>query len=334
MGAYIAQRVLQLVGVLLVVATLVFVVFRLVPGDLAEMRLGEYIDPATLTAVRHTLGLDRPLAVQYASWLADAVRGNLGLSALNGQPVAALVLEKFPATLELAVLGMILSLVVSVPAAVITAFRRNSWLDQAARGAAIVGYCVPRYWLAVLLILVLAVRVRWLPPAGFVPLSEDPLGNLRYAALPALSLAVTLAAVQMRFLRSSLLDVVGQDYIRTAHAKGLADRAIVLRHALRNALITFVTVIGLQFADLLGGLVVVEQIFSWPGVGWLTIQSITQRDYAVVQGTVLLIATAFVLVNLIVDVLYAYLDPRIRTGQGSATRSLDCVGGVAARGGL
>ncbi|HLJ58843.1 MAG TPA: ABC transporter permease [bacterium] len=319
MGAYIAQRVLQLVGVLLVVATLVFVVFRLVPGDLAEMRLGEYIDPATLTAVRHTLGLDRPLAVQYASWLADAVRGNLGLSALNGQPVAALVLEKFPATLELAVLGMILSLVVSVPAAVITAFRRNSWLDQAARGAAIVGYCVPRYWLAVLLILVLAVRVRWLPPAGFVPLSEDPLGNLRYAALPALSLAVTLAAVQMRFLRSSLLDVVGQDYIRTAHAKGLADRAIVLRHALRNALITFVTVIGLQFADLLGGLVVVEQIFSWPGVGWLTIQSITQRDYAVVQGTVLLIATAFVLVNLIVDVLYAYLDPRIRTGQGSAT---------------
>lgn len=317
MGAYIAQRVLQLVGVLLVVATLVFVVFHLVPGDLAEMRLGEYVDPATLAAVRHTLGLDRPLVVQYVSWLADAARGNLGLSALNRQPVAALVLEKFPATLELAALGMLLSLVVSVPAAVITAFKRNSWLDQAARGAAIVGYCVPRYWLAVLLILVLAVRVRWLPPAGFVPLSEDPVGNLRYAALPVLSLAVTLAAVQMRFLRSSLLDVVGQDYIRTAHAKGLADRAVVLRHALRNALITFVTVIGLQFADLLGGLVVVEQIFSWPGVGWLTIQSITQRDYTVVQGTVLLIATAFVLVNLIVDVLYAYLDPRIRTGHGS-----------------
>jgi len=300
-----------LVWVLLVVATVVFFVFHLVPGDLAEMRLGDQADLATLTALRHTLGLDRPLAVQYGWWLEAALRGDLGRSAINGQPVVSLVLEKFPATLELAVLGTAGSLLVSVPIAVLAALRQNSWVDQVARVLAIAGYCLPRYWLAVLLILTFAVRMRWLPPAGFAPFTQMPLANLQYAALPVLSLAVTLAAVQMRFLRSSLLDAVQQDYIRTASAKGLRYRTVVFHHALRNALVTFVTVVGLQFADLLGGLVVVEQIFSWPGVGWLMIESITERDYVVVQGAVLLIATGFVLVNLVVDVLYAAIDPRV-----------------------
>jgi peptide/nickel transport system permease protein len=311
MSRYILWRMSQLVWVLLVVATVVFFVFHLVPGDLAEMRLGDQADLATLTALRHTLGLDRPLAVQYGWWLEAALRGDLGRSAINGQPVVSLVLEKFPATLELAVLGTAGSLLVSVPIAVLAALRQNSWVDQVARVLAIAGYCLPRYWLAVLLILTFAVRMRWLPPAGFAPFTQMPLANLQYAALPVLSLAVTLAAVQMRFLRSSLLDAVQQDYIRTASAKGLRYRTVVFHHALRNALVTFVTVVGLQFADLLGGLVVVEQIFSWPGVGWLMIESITERDYVVVQGAVLLIATGFVLVNLVVDVLYAAIDPRV-----------------------
>jgi peptide/nickel transport system permease protein len=312
MSTYVLQRVVQLVPVLLVITTLVFFIFHVIPGDEATARLGMSADPAAAASLRHELGLDRPIYVQYLEWLGKAARGDLGTSYINGQSVFSLVLEKFPATLELAALGVLLSLLVSVPVGTIAALRRGSWIDQVSRLIALVGYCVPRYWLAILLILGLAVRVQWFPPAGFVPFTKDPVDNLRHAALPVLALAATLTAVQMRFLRSSLLDVIGQDYVRTAHAKGLASRIVVTRHALANALIPFVTVVGVQFAQLLGGLVVVEQIFAWPGVGWLEIQAITQRDIPVVEGTVLLIATGFVLVNLLVDLAYAYLDPRIR----------------------
>lgn len=312
MTAYITRRLLQLLPVLFVVSAIVFFVFRIIPGDAAVTRLGESADPESVARLRREMGLDKPLYVQYLVWLGRAVRADLGESAINRQGVFALVIEKFPATLELAALGIALSLLLSVPAGILSALRRGSWLDHLTRLGALVGFCVPRYWLAVLLILMLAVQWRWFPPAGHIPLSEQPLANLRFAALPALSVALTLAAVQMRFLRSSLLDIIAQDYIRTAHAKGLAHRVVVLHHALKNALIPFVTVVGLEFGNLLGGLVVVEQIFSWPGVGWLMVQSIIHRDYAVVQGAVLLIATGFVTVNLLVDVAYAALDPRIR----------------------
>jgi peptide/nickel transport system permease protein len=311
LGAYLAQRVVQLVPVLLVISTLVFFIFHVIPGDEATARLGTTATPERIASLRHELGLDRPVYVQYVDWLGKAVRGDLGKSYINEQPVSSLVLEKFPATLELAFLGVLLSLLISVPVGTIAALRRGTWIDQIARIVALVGFCVPRYWLAILLILGLAVRVQWFPPAGYVPFTVDPIDNLRHAALPVLALAATLAAVQMRFLRSSLLDVIVQDYVRTAYAKGLMHRVVVIRHALANALIPFVTVVGLQFAQLLGGLVVVEQIFSWPGIGWLMVQSITQRDVAVVQGAVLLIATGFVLINLLVDLAYAYLDPRI-----------------------
>jgi len=310
-GTYLAQRIVQLVPVLLVISTLVFFIFHVIPGDEATARLGTTATPERIASLRHELGLDRPVYVQYVDWLGKAVRGDLGKSYINEQPVFSLVLEKFPATLELAFLGVLLSLLISVPIGTIAALRRGTWVDQIARIVAMVGYCVPRYWLAILLILGLAVRVQWFPPAGFVPFSQDPIDNLRHAALPVIALAATLAAVQMRFLRSSLLDVIAQDYVRTAYAKGLVHRVVVVRHALANALIPFITVVGLQFAQLLGGLVVVEQIFSWPGIGWLMVQSITQRDVAVVQGAVLLIATGFVLINLLVDLAYAYLDPRI-----------------------
>jgi peptide/nickel transport system permease protein len=313
-SAYILRRVVQLLPVLLFISVIVFFVFRIVPGDTAVVRLGNNADPETVAALRKTLGLDRPLYVQYARWLGNALRGDLGESYINKQSVRSLVLEKFPATLELALLGVLLSLVISVPVGILAALRRGTWVDQLSRVAALLGFCMPRYWLAILLILLLAVERRWFPPAGYVPFTQDPADNLRHAALPVLALTLTLAAVQMRFLRSSLLDVIGQDYVRTAYAKGLRHRTVVLRHALKNALIPFVTVVGLEFGQLLGGLVVVEQIFSWPGVGWLMVQSITQRDYAVVQGAVLLVATGFVTINLLVDIGYAYLDPRIRRG--------------------
>lgn len=314
MTAYVVRRVLQLIPVLLLVSAIVFFVFRIIPGDAAVMQLGVDADPAQVKVLRTELGLDKPLYVQYVLWLGGALRGDLGKSYLNRQSVLSLVLEKFPATLELAVLGTLSSLIISVPVGILSAVRRGSWIDQISRALALAGYCLPRYWLAVLLILFFAVKVRWVPAAGYADAIQQPLANLRYAALPVISLAVTLAAIQMRYLRSSLLDVIAQDYVRTALAKGLTHRATILRHALKNALIPFVTVVGLEFANLLGGLVVIEQIFSWPGVGWLMIESITERDYAVVQGVVLLVTVSFVVINLLVDIGYAYLDPRIRYG--------------------
>jgi peptide/nickel transport system permease protein len=311
-SSYIARRVGQLVPVLLIVSAVVFFVFRIIPGDMAIMRLGQNADPASITAMRKLLGLDRPLYVQYVEWLGNAAHGDLGTSYINEQSVTSLVLQTFPATLELAILGMLLGLMLSVPMGILAALRRGTWLDHVARVLALIGFCMPRYWLAVLLISLLAVQVGWLPPAGYADLSADPADNLRHAALPVLSLGLTIAAVQMRFLRSSLLDVLSQDYVRTARAKGLSPGTIALRHALKNALIPFVTIVGLEMGSLLGGLVVVEQIFSWPGIGWLMINSITQRDYAVVQGSVLFIAAGVVVINLAVDVLYGYLDPRIR----------------------
>jgi peptide/nickel transport system permease protein len=287
-------------------------VFRIIPGDQAVVRLGMGADPQAVRELREVLGLNRPLIVQYVDWLAKAVRGDLGVSAINQQSVASLVLQTFPATLQVAVLGVALALLISVPLGIVAAMWRGGWVDQATRLLALVGFCMPRYWLAILLISLLAVNLRLFPPAGYHDFLSSPVDNLRYAALPVLSVALTLAAVQMRFLRSSMLDVIGQDFVRTAHAKGLQHRVVVLRHALRNALIPFITAVGLEFGSLLGGLVVVEQIFSWPGVGWLMIQSISQRDYNVVQGAVLLVAAGFLLINLAVDVMYAYLDPRIR----------------------
>ena len=315
MTAYILRRLVQLFPVLLLVSAIVFFLFHVIPGDAAVLLLytgGDTIDPEALARLRATMGLDQPIYIQYLAWLANAIRGDLGVSYINQQSVVSLLLEKLPASLELAVVGMLVSMVISVPIGIISALKRGSWLDQVARLLALVGFCMPRYWLAVLLIMVLAVNARWFPAAGYVGFFEDPARNLQHMMLPMLSVAVTMAATQMRFLRSSLLDVIGQDYVRTAQAKGLAYRLVISRHALKNALIPFVTIVGLGLGHTLGGLVIIEQIFSWPGVGWLMMQSITQRDYAVVQGAVLLITLFFVLINLLVDVTYAFLDPRIR----------------------
>jgi peptide/nickel transport system permease protein len=297
---------------LLLVSAIVFFVFHIIPGDMAVARLGEGADPQTIAVMRHAMGLDRPLWQQYLDWLFAALRGDLGNSYLNDQSVTSLILQTLPATLELAVLGMVLALLLSLPLGIISAYRNGTWIDHLARLLALAGFCIPRYWLAVLLILAFALNFKWFPVSGYADMTSDPLSNLQHAALPVIALGVTIAAVQTRFLRSSLLDVIGQDYVRTARAKGLAAQVVLLRHALKNALIPFVTVVGLELGALLGGLVVVEQIFAWPGIGWLMIQSINSRDYATVQGIVLVIAAGVVLINLCVDVLYARLDPRIR----------------------
>lgn len=312
MSTYIARRLVQVVPVLLLVSAIVFFVFRVIPGDVAVVRLGEGADPESVAQMRTILGLDRPLYVQYAEWLGGALRGDLGTSYINEQTVLSLVGQTLPATLELALLGVLLALALSLPVGILSALYRGTWIDHVSRLLAMAGFCMPRYWLAVLLILAFALAIPVFPAAGYADLLTNPVENLRHAALPVLALGLTLASVQMRFLRSSLLDVIGQDYVRTAHAKGLDQRAVILRHALKNALIPFVTVVGLEFGSLLGGLVVVEQIFAWPGIGWLMIQAISGRDYAVVQGAVLVIAAGVVLINLVVDVLYAVIDPRIR----------------------
>jgi peptide/nickel transport system permease protein len=310
-SAYILRRLTQMVPVLLLVSAIVFFVFHIIPGDMAVARLGEGADPQMVAAMRHTMGLDRPLWVQYLDWLGAALHGDLGNSYINNQPVVSLILQTMPATLELAILGMLLALLLSLPLGIIAAYKRGTWIDHITRALALAGFCIPRYWLAVLLILGFALNVQWFPVSGYADLTTDPIANLQHAALPVISLAITIAAIQMRFLRSSLLDVIGQDYVRTARAKGLAANAVLVRHALKNALIPFVTIVGLELGALLGGLVVVEQIFAWPGIGWLMIQSIDSRDYATVQGIVLVIAAGVVVINLVVDVLYARLDPRI-----------------------
>ena len=312
MTSFILRRVVQLIPVLVFISAVVFFVFRIIPGDAVAVAMGEGADWESAESLRRQLGLDRPLVVQYLDWLGSALRGDLGFSLINRQSVLSLVLEKLPATLQLMALSMLLALAISLPVGILAALKRGTWVDQVTRVFALTGFCMPRYWLAVLLILFLAVQARWFPPAGYVGLQEDPLQSLHHAALPVLAIGLSLAAVQMRFLRSSLLEVISRDYIRTANAKGLRQRAVVLGHALKNSLIPFVTVVGLELGNLLGAQVVVEQIFAWPGLGWLMIQSIGQRDYAVVQGVVLVTATGVVVINLLVDVAYAYLDPRIR----------------------
>jgi peptide/nickel transport system permease protein len=309
---FILRRVAQLIPVLVFISAIVFFVFRIIPGDAVAVAMGEGADWESAESMRRQLGLDRPLVIQYLDWLGSALRGDLGFSLINRQSVLSLVMEKLPATLQLIVLSMLLALAISLPVGTLAALKRGTWVDQVTRVIALTGFCMPRYWLAVLLILFLAVQARWFPPAGYVGLREDPLQSLHHAALPVLAIGLSLAAVQMRFLRSSLLEVISQDYIRTANAKGLRQRAVILGHALKNSLIPFVTVVGLELGNLLGAQVVVEQIFAWPGLGWLMIQSIGQRDYAVVQGVVLVTVTGVVVINLLVDVAYAYLDPRIR----------------------
>jgi peptide/nickel transport system permease protein len=309
---YVLRRLVTMVPVLLVVSVVVFSLIHLTPGDPVSIMLREEADPATAAALRAALGLDRPLPVQYVVWLGRAARGELGRSIRTNQPVSEAILQRLPVTLSLAGAATMLALVIALPAGILSAVRRNSAADVAGTLVALTGVSLPNFWLAILLIFLFSVTLGWLPPLGWVSPARDFWGSLRSLVLPAVTLGAAVAAVVMRMTRSSLLEVLQLDYVRTARAKGLGEAPVLLRHALRNALVPVVTVVGLQAGALLGGAIITETIFALPGVGRLLVDAIFQRDFPVVQGVVLFLALNFLLVNLLVDLAYAGLDPRIR----------------------
>jgi len=312
MAPYVARRLLATVPVVLLVTVMVFLLLHITPGDPVIIMLGEEASPDAVAALRHGLGLDRPLPVQYGTWIWRAAHGDLGTSLRTHDRVVALVLQRYPATLELSALTMLLSMCIAIPVGVLSAVRRNSWVDALMTPLAISGVSMPSFWLGILLIWVFSVLLPWFPTVGFVPIGVSLAGNLHTLTLPVVTLGVALAAIVMRITRASVLQVLPMDYVRTARAKGIHERVVVRRHALRTALIPVVTVLGLQTGALLGGAVIVETLFALPGVGRLIVDAIFARDFPVVQGAVLLLAISFILVNLGVDLLYAQLDPRIR----------------------
>ena len=312
MATYVIRRIFQMVPVLLIVTFIVFIIFRVIPGDQLMFILGSNPDPETVKIVSNHLGLDKPLVTQYFIWITNIMHGDFGTSYIKNTPVLDLIIDKLPATLQLAMFSMILGTIIGIPAGIICGLKHNSWIDIFIRTFSFLGFSIPRYWLAILIVIFFSLNLNLIPPAGYVPFTENFLKNLHYSILPTITLALPIASEQMRFLRSSMLDVIRQDYIRTAKAKGLSEFYITNKHALKNAVIPFLTIFGLQLGFLLGGAVVVEQITAWPGIGWLTLQSINLRDYSVVQGVVLFSAFAFLTINLLVDILYTLLDPRIR----------------------
>lgn len=312
MRAYILRRIALAVPVLLGVSALAFLLLHLIPGDVAQVLLGQDATAEALQKLRANLGLDRPLPVQFLEWLGRVLTGDLGASLRSGRAILPDILDRFSVTAQLTALAAGLAWLVSVPLGVTAALRRNTPVDLAASVMALLGISVPNFALGTVLILALSLGLRWFPPVGFVSFWTDPARWLSVLALPAVTLAAAMGGAMTRMTRSAMLDALGQEYVRAARAKGLSARVVVYRHALRNALIPVVTVAGMQVGYLLGGAVIVEELFSLPGLGRLVLTAINQRDYPVVQGAVLFIAATFVAVNLAVDVLYARLDPRIR----------------------
>jgi peptide/nickel transport system permease protein len=311
-GRLILRRVLATLPVLFLVSLGVFLLIHLVPGDPVEAMLGESQDESAKTALRRELGFDQPLYQQYATWATRLLQGDLGRSVRTHKPVLEDVGQRIRPTVELALFAMVISLTIAVPIGILSAARRNSLFDSLGTTFALFGICMPNFVIALLLIFVFGVRLHWLPIASFVDPAEDPINGLRSLTLPAITLGLALAAVISRTLRSSLLETLNEDYIRTARAKGLSETAIIRWHALKNALIPVVTVLGLQFGTLCGGAVITEYVFALPGVGRLVVDAVFARDYPLVQGVVLLIALGFIASNLVVDIVYGWLDPRIR----------------------
>ena len=304
MSRYLLRRLLLTIPVLIGVATLVFALIHFIPGDPAQAMLGEGATPEDVAQLRVRLGLDRPLLVQYGSFLNGVVHGDLGVSLRNDQPVTKQILERMPATAELAFAAMAVAVLFALPLGIVAAVWRGTWIDHAAMTLSLVGISVPNFWLGPLMAIVFAVELGWLPVGGS--------GTLAHLVLPSITLGAALAAILARMTRASLLEELSEPYVRAARAKGVSRTRAVLHHAFRNSLIPIVTILGLQFGVVLTGAVITETIFAWPGIGRLLIQSISFRDYPTVQGCVLLIAITYVGVNLITDLTYGFLDPRIR----------------------
>jgi peptide/nickel transport system permease protein len=311
-GRLILRRLAATVPVLLLVTAGVFALIHLTPGDPIDAMMAESVDDTVKRELRRDLGLDRPLYLQYATWMGRLLQGDLGRSIRNREPVIENVSRRIKPSLQLAGLAMAISLLVATPIGILSAARRNSTIDRVGTSFALFGICMPNFLIALLLIFVFGVTLRWLPISGYVDPLEEPWDGLRSLTLPAITLGLALAAVITRTLRSSMLEALSEDYIRTARAKGLSDGAVVRRHALKNALIPVVTVLGLQLGTLIGGAVITEYVFALPGVGRLVVDAVFARDYPLVQGVVLLIAVGFIVSNLMVDLLYGWIDPRIR----------------------
>ena len=309
---FLVRRAFISAVTLVLISLIVFAGVRMIPGDPARVLAGTDADAAGLEEIREKYGLNAPLPVQYLRWIGLAVRGDLGESIRTRQSVAGTVANKLPITLELACLSLLVAITIAIPAGVIAAVRRNTPWDVLASGVSLCGVSVPNFWLGIMLILLVSVRLGWLPASGFVPLAEDPVANVKRMLMPALVLGSGLAAVLMRQTRNAMIEVLSADYVRTARAKGLAQAAVVVRHALRNGLIPVVTILGLQMGALMSGAVVTEQIFVLPGFGRLIVEAVFTRDYPLVQGVVLITASSYVLINLLVDVSYTVLNPRIR----------------------
>jgi peptide/nickel transport system permease protein len=303
-GAYLARRALLALVVLFGVSIVVFVIVRVIPGDPVQLMYPEGMPPELLKRVRGEMGLDDPVYVQYLAFLRQTLQGNLGESYRYHRPVTELVLERLPATAELTLAALAISLILGIPMGIVAALKRNSALDNVVMLVGMFGQSMPTFWLGIMLIIAFAVSLNWFPTSGRE--------GARYVVLPALTLAGFYVALTARLVRSCMLEVISQDYVRTARAKGLSEHGVIIGHALRNALIPVVTVLGMQVGALLGGAVITESVFAWPGIGFLSITAIWQRDYNIVQAVVLLSAVVFVLLNLLVDVVYAWLDPRIR----------------------
>ena len=308
---YIVQRLLLALVVVLGVTFVVFMIMQIVPGDPARVVLGPYANDEAVAGLRDRLGLDRPFLEQYVSWLGDALRGDFGQSLLNGQEVAPQLWGRIGPSFELAMVSLAIGLAIAFPIGIISALKPGSAIDIAATMFSQIGVSVPTFWMGIVLVIVFSLNLDLLPPSGYTSIAEDPGDWLAHIILPAFTAGFVSASIQTRFIRSAMLDVLNANYIQTARAKGLAERTVVVRHALRNALINIVTIIGLQITALFSGIVIVEVVFSWPGLGRLAFNAVEERDYPLLQGAVLVVAVMVTLVNLLVDLLYFLLDPRI-----------------------
>ena len=312
MQIYLLRRLLQLLPTLLTASILIFFIIALAPGDPAAMRLGPEATQEEIQNERERLGLDQPLPIRYAIWMGDVLSLNLGRSLYTNRPVTELIGEAFPKTVELSLTALIVSLLIGIPLGIWAALHKDQWPDTLITGFNALGLAIPSFWLGILVILFFSVQTRLLPPSGAGPAELGFPANFRYLIMPVATIAISNLSVFSRFMRSALIDVLSEDFIRTARAKGLSEWLVIARHALKNALIPIVTIVGIQFGILLGGAVVTESVFAYPGIGRLTVTDILNRDYPVVQATLMLVVLIFLIANTLVDLLYGYLDPRVR----------------------
>lgn len=310
--AFLLRRVGHALVVLLGVTIVVFAIVHLVPGDPIRIAMGTRFDPDVYAALRAASGLDRPLPEQYVGYVGSAVTGDLGVSFRSGQPVTEILLSRLPATLSLALVGIVIALGMAFPLGIYSALHHGKPSDALVRAVSQIGVSVPDFWMGLLLILLFSSTLGWLPPSGYVPITEDPVQWARRVAMPGITVGLVAGSILTRYVRSSVLEALSMDHVRTAESKGLRRRVVLGRHVVRNALVPVLTITGTQLATMLGGLIVVEVVFAWPGLGRLVFDAVSARDYPLLQGAVLLIAAIFLLVNLVVDVLYSRVDPRIR----------------------